>query len=64
MVIKTDKYIYVMEFKLDGTAEEALTQINDKQYAVPFVTDSKKIFKIGVNFSKRTRGIEKWIVEE
>lgn len=54
-------YIYVMEFKLDGTAEEALTQINDKQYAVPFATDSKKVFKIGVNFSKRTRGIEKWI---
>lgn len=53
-----------MEFKLDGTAEEALTQINDKQYAVPFATDSKKVFKIGVNFSKRTRGIEKWIVEE
>lgn len=64
MVIKTNKYIYVMEFKLDGTAEEALTQINDKQYAVPFATDSKKVFKIGVNFSKRTRGIEKWIVEE
>lgn len=64
MVIKTDKYIYVMEFKLDGTAEEALTQINDKQYAVPFATDSKKVFKIGVNFSKATRGIEKWIVEK
>ena len=64
MVIKTDKYIYVMEFKLDGTAEEALTQINDKQYAVPFATDSKKVFKIGVNFSKATKGIEKWIVEE
>lgn len=64
MVIKTDKYIYVMEFKLDGTAEEALTQINDKQYAVPFATDFKKVFKIGVNFSKATRGIEKWIVEE
>ena len=64
MVVKTDKYIYVMEFKLGGTAEEALQQINDKHYAQPFVTDSRKLYKIGVNFSKKTRGIEEWIVEE
>lgn len=35
LVVKTDKYIYVMEFKLNGTAEEALKQINDKHYALP-----------------------------
>ena len=64
MVVKTDKYIYVMEFKLDGTAEEALQQIDDKQYALPFAADSRRLYKIGVNFSKETRGIDKWMIEE
>ena len=64
LVIKTDHYIYVMEFKLEGTAEEALQQINDKQYAQPFVSDSRQLYKIGVNFSNETRNIEKWLVEE
>lgn len=64
MVVKTDKYIYVMEFKLDGTAEEALQQIHDKGYVVPFATDTRKLYKIGVNFSKEIRGIEKWIIED
>jgi hypothetical protein len=53
-----------MEFKLDGSAEEALKQINDKQYALPFATDTRKVYKLGVNFSHRTRNIEKWVVEE
>lgn len=52
-----------MEFKLNGTAEEALRQIEDKHYARPFATDSRKLFKIGVNFSAETRNIEKWLVE-
>lgn len=63
LVLKTDKYIYVMEFKLNGTAEEALQQINDKQYALPFACDEREVFKIGVNFSSQTRNIEKWVVE-
>lgn len=53
-----------MEFKLDGTAEEALRQINEKRYAPPFELDGRKLFKVGVNFSAETRNIEKWIVEE
>ena len=64
LVLQTDKYIYVMEFKLNGTAEEALRQINDKGYALPFAADSRKVFKIGVNFSNVTRNIERWVVEE
>ena len=63
MVLQTDKFIYIMEFKLNGTAEEALQQINDKHYSRPFETDSRKLFKIGVNFSAETRNIEKWLVE-
>ena len=64
LVLQTDKFIYIMEFKLNGTAEEALQQINDKHYALPFEMDGRKLFKIGVNFSAETRNIEKWIVEE
>ena len=63
LVLKTDKYIYVMEFKLEGTAEEALRQKEEKQYALPFESDSRKLFKIGVNFSNRTRNIEQWIIK-
>lgn len=62
LVIRTDQFIYVMEFKLDGTAEEALQQIEEKQYALPFVSDSRRLFKVGVNFSNATRNIEKWLV--
>jgi hypothetical protein len=63
MVLQTDDYTYVMEFKLDGTAEEALAQINDKSYALPFAADTRKLMKIGVNFSSKTRNIERWIIE-
>jgi hypothetical protein len=63
LVLQTNDYTYVMEFKLNGTAEEALAQINDKNYAVPFAVDNRKLVKVGVNFSSKTRNIERWIVE-
>ena len=63
LLVKTDKYIYIMEFKLDGTAEQALQQINKKQYALPFETDPRKVYKIGANFCAKTRNLEQWIVE-
>lgn len=62
LVLKTADYIYVMEFKLDGTAEEAMQQIDDKGYAAPFATDSRKVIKVGINFSNETRSLDKWIV--
>ena len=63
LVLQTDSYVYVMEFKLDGTAEQALQQIEDKQYALPFAKDSRRVYSIGVNFSSETRNIDKWIVK-
>lgn len=63
LVLQTDEFIYVMEFKLEGSAEEALRQINEKNYTQPFATDPRKLFKIGINFSSQTRNIERWIVE-
>ena len=61
MVVQTVDYVYVMEFKLDGSAEEALQQIEEKQYALPFAKDSRKVYRIGVNFSSETRNIDRWI---
>lgn len=49
--------------KLEGSAEEALRQINEKNYAQPFTAAPRKLFKIGINFSSQTRNIERWIVE-
>ena len=62
LVLQTADYIYVMEFKLDGSAEDAIKQIEDRQYALPFSKDPRRLFKIGVNFSSTTRNIEKWVV--
>jgi hypothetical protein len=61
LLLQTPDYTYVMEFKLNGTAEEALAQINDKNYALPFAADGRKLVKVGVNFSSQTRNIERWI---
>lgn len=63
LVLQSNDYTYVLEFKLDGTAEEALQQITDKSYVLPFETGSRKIIRIGLNFSSQTRNIEKWIVK-
>ena len=63
LVLQTPDYIYVMEFKLHGTAEEALQQINEKGYALPFEKDPRTLYKIGVSFSPETRNIDKWVVE-
>jgi hypothetical protein len=60
MIIKTRDYIYIMEFKLDGTPQEALRQIEDKGYAKPFGMDTRKICRIGVNFSLQKRCIDGW----
>lgn len=64
VVVKLQDAIYVFEFKYDGTPEEALAQIDSKQYAIPFQADGRKIFKIGVNFDSATRTIGGWIIKE
>jgi hypothetical protein len=62
LLIRTDQYVYIIELKFDGSAEEALEQINDKEYALPFVTDDRKIVKIGANVSRETRNVDKWVI--
>lgn len=62
-VVKTKTTIYVFEYKLDGTAEEALAQINEKGYAQPFLSDGRPVVKIGVAFGKDSHTIDSWIKE-
>ena len=64
VVVRLQDAIYVFEFKYDGTPEEALAQIDSKQYAIPFQADGRKIFKIGVNFDSATRTIGGWTIKE
>lgn len=60
LTIQTPDHIYIMELKLDATADEALEQIERKQYAAPFATDSRQLHKLGISFSTKTRKIEEW----
>lgn len=60
ITIKTHSYIYIMEIKLDGTADEALKQIEEKGYAKPYAQDPRQLFKLGVNFDSESRSINEW----
>jgi len=62
--VLTPKYIYLFEFKRDKTAQEALEQIDTKDYALPFQADSRKLFKIGVSFDSKERKLADWKVAE
>ena len=63
-IVETPKYIYLFEFKLDGSAAEALKQIENKGYARPYEADARKLYKVGVNFSSTTGTIEDWEIRE
>ena len=64
LVLKTDKYIYIMEFKRDSSAEAALKQIKDKDYAAPFKQDGRQIVLVGANFASDMSGLASVLVEE
>ena len=53
-VLECPEYVYIFEFKLNATAEVALKQIEEKGYALPYATDSRKLFKVGISFSSET----------
>ena len=63
-IVETPNYIYIFEFKLDGTADEALSQIEEKGYARPYEADSRKLFKVGTVFSSETGTISDFKVME
>ena len=64
MVIKTRDFIYVLEVKVNKSAQTALKQITEKGYAEPYATDPRRLFRIGVNFSTKNKRISKWLIRE
>ena len=64
VIIHTSNYIYIIECKLDGSAEEALQQIEEKNYASPFWMNKRNIIKLGINFSSKTRGVEDYEIKK
>lgn len=64
MIVETQDYVYIMELKYDGSAEEAVKQIEDKEYALAWKFDGRKLYKIGINFSFTSRNIDSWIIKE
>ncbi|MBQ0049139.1 MAG: PD-(D/E)XK nuclease domain-containing protein, partial [Bacteroidales bacterium] len=62
MVLQTPKFCYVIEFKFDGSAQEALDQISRKDYALPFAMSGQQIIRIGLNISRETRNVEDCII--
>ena len=62
-VVECPNYVYVMEFKMDGSAQSALEQIRERGYTKPYLTDKRKVFSIGVNFSSEKGTIEEYVFE-
>ena len=62
-VIEASKYVYIMEFKRDESADSALAQINEMRYADPYAADIRKLIKIGVSFDSKTRRLAEWRTE-
>ena len=63
-IIEVPDYIYIFEFKLDGTAAEALAQIEEKGYARPYASDPRPLYRIGVSFSSETGTVSDWAVAD
>jgi hypothetical protein len=62
-LLETSKFVYCFEFKLEGSAQTALAQIDSKDYLLPWRGRGKKLFKVGVNFDREKRNISEWKVE-
>ena len=64
MVMRTSKAVYVFELKINKSAEDALKQIDEKGYMLPYAADGRKLVKCGISFSTETRTIEDWAICE
>ena len=62
-VIQMPDTTYVFELKVNGTAQEALDQINSKNYALPYQTEGRNVVKVGVAFERETMTVGEWIVQ-
>ena len=64
VVVYMPDAIYVMELKINGTAQEALDQINRKGYAIPYAADGRMVIKVGIRFSTEKLNVEDWVVQD
>ncbi|MCQ2258334.1 MAG: ATP-binding protein [Bacteroidaceae bacterium] len=64
IVIKTKTDIFVLELKVDDTVENALAQIDDKGYAIPYEADGRNVTKCGVCISSEMRNITQWCIND
>jgi hypothetical protein len=64
MVVWMPDSVYVFELKVNGSAQEALQQIDDRGYAIPYQSDGRKVVKIGVKFNINSRAPEEWCIAE
>ena len=64
LTVETRDYLYIFEFKINSSAESALSQIREKAYSEPYMASGKHIILIGVNFSSRTRRLTSWLSED
>ncbi|MCL2804623.1 MAG: ATP-binding protein [Treponema sp.] len=62
-LVETKSFVYCFEFKLNGTAQDALAQINSKEYLLPWQGSGKKLFKIGIEIDREKRNIGEWMCE-
>ncbi len=62
-VVWTKDAVYIFEFKLDGSADEALSQIESKGYAIPYQADGRSVIKIGASFSSQSKNLAEWKIE-
>ena len=60
VVLEIPKTTYILEFKLNDSAEKALKQIHEKQYFKPYTHKGKQIVIIGANFSSKLRNVSEW----
>ena len=60
VLLRHPMFVYIFEFKRDGSASEALKQIEEKGYAREYATDNRTIYQIGCNFSSKTGTIDDW----
>ena len=62
-VVWEKEAIYIFEFKMDGSAKEALEQINSKEYPIAYKNDGRRIVKVGVNYSSEQEQLTDWLIE-
>jgi len=62
-ILETERFVYIFEFKVGRSAQEALEQIEEKGYAAPFAADKRQIFRIGVSFDSQKRQLAEWLCQ-